>query len=125
MWGQSDSQLHVCNLCRSFWACTQVAVELVGAHDPGGIFQHSPARQQQQIRLLLGALGLSQLTQLQGCVDNFTIDNFTSSSFRAMDAVAADVQFEVNFLFTWLLMLVGYGVYMSLDLGKCQGKFCP
>eukprot|EP00435_Cladocopium_sp_Y103_P017201 s5234_g4.t1 len=95
---------------------------LVGSNDPGGIFQQSPARQQ-QIRLRLSALGLATMTQLQGCSDNMTVDHFTSSSFRAMEIVAADGQFEVKFLITWLLMLVGYGVYMSWTLGGSKTSF--
>eukprot|EP00435_Cladocopium_sp_Y103_P046936 s707_g13.t1 len=81
---------------------------LVGAWDPA----------RQQIRSLMGTLSalgmISQLRQLQGCVSNFS-----PTSLTAMDTVAADVQFEVKFLVTWLLMLVGYGVYMSWTLG-CQ-----
>eukprot|EP00435_Cladocopium_sp_Y103_P043358 s848_g12.t1 len=64
----------------------------------------------------LSALGtLAQLTQLQGC--NFTFSPF---GLETMDTVAADAQFEVKFLMTWLLMLVGYGVY--LNWMRCTGR---
>ena len=64
---------------------------LEGANDPGNIFKHVTNQRQQgysqsQINLLISAL--SVLTQLQGCSG-------------AMDAVAAESNFGVVFLFTW------------------------
>ena len=64
---------------------------LEGANDPGNIFKHVTNQRQQgysqsQINLLISAL--SVLTQLQGCPG-------------AMDAVAAESNFGVVFLFTW------------------------
>eukprot|EP00435_Cladocopium_sp_Y103_P064563 s467_g26.t1 len=94
---------------------------LVGSNDPGGIFQQSPAKQQ-QIRLLLSALGLATMTQLQGCehADNMAFYNLTGPNSRAMESIAADGQFEVRCVLTWLLMLVGYGAYMVMTLGNSK-----
>eukprot|EP00435_Cladocopium_sp_Y103_P010280 s4269_g2.t1 len=96
---------------------------LVGSQDPAGIFRHViPSRQ--QIRSIMGTLSalgtLAQLSQLQGC--NLTVSPVGSS---AMDTGAADGQFEVKFMITWLLMLVGYGVYLNLTLGCRKGDFVP
>ena len=94
---------------------------LVGSNDPGGIFQQSPAKQQ-QIRLLLSALGLATMTQLQGCehADNMAFYNLIGPNSRAMMSIAGDGQFEVRCVLTWLLMLVGYGAYMVMTLGKSK-----
>eukprot|EP00435_Cladocopium_sp_Y103_P009811 s3298_g2.t1 len=95
----------------------------VGSQDPAGIFRHViPSKQ--QIRSIMGTLSalgtLAQLSQLQGC-------NFTMSpvGLSAMDTGAADGQFEVKVMITWLLMLVGYGVYLNLTLGCKTGSFVP
>eukprot|EP00435_Cladocopium_sp_Y103_P055323 s2356_g18.t1 len=50
-------------------------------------------------------------------------NNFTISNSRAMEFSAADGQFEVRCVLTWLLMLVGYGAYMVMTLGNAKTSF--
>eukprot|EP00435_Cladocopium_sp_Y103_P015748 s3802_g3.t2 len=59
--------------------------------------------------------------------DEISCNSFTISpiGLSAMDTNAADGQFEVKFMVTWLLMLVGYGVYLNLTLGCRKGDFVP
>ena len=39
-----------------------------------------------------------------------------------MVAVATDVQFGMKVIITWLVMLIGYGVYLSLRYGSTSAR---
>jgi len=91
---------------------------LVGAWDPASIFRHVNTPSRQHIMSTPSAFGTtSQLTQLQGCTDS------NPSLFSAMDVVPDESQFAAKVVVTWLLLFVGYGVYLKCKPGKGFWKF--
>ena len=96
-------------------------IVLLGTWDPANIFRHVNLPSRNQVRQLMSTLSalstLSQLTQLQGC----TPTSLSTSPF-AMVAVATDVQFGMKVIITWLVMLIGYGVYLSLRYGSTSAR---
>ena len=40
-----------------------------------------------------------------------------------MDVVPAESQFAAKVVVTWLLLFVGYGVYLNISLGEASGSF--